>query len=441
VQLFLQQRTMPPPPIAQRSPGVAVPKALEAVVRRMLEKDPKDRYQTATEVVSALDTAMMTLAFEMVPELSSLPDSASLFGAKTGETSGAPPAAEEKTADDDFDQKATIVRGEPALPPAGGAYEAKPPPAKAAFLPPEVVEGARAAGSAGSSDDPFAKAREMFARIPGVAALAKVLPQNGRFPPWAYAALPIVALVFIFAMVMLSRRAMHAQGEAARTESVIVPAPLESAGSEGERAPAGLQKVERAGDVAVEPVGLDAAGWKMNLRNAVRQKEWSKGSEAVLTLLRMDPNVFRDHDVMNGMRNVAVALEDAGGEPADKFFGALTNDNGSDGLDLLYDIARFRTWTKAGKRATETLRKPEIMMRASTPLKALFEFREASCTAKRNEFGKLAEQGDDRALFELTSLQNADCRRRRDPCCFTDNHALAIAIKSLRARLAAPPAP
>ena len=83
VQLFLQQRTMPPPPIAVRSPGVTVSEALEAVVKRLLEKDPKDRYQTAAEVVSALDSAMMSLAFEMVPELASLPPGGGLFG--TGE--------------------------------------------------------------------------------------------------------------------------------------------------------------------------------------------------------------------------------------------------------------------------------------------------------------------------------------------------------------------
>jgi len=49
VQLFLQQRTMPPPPIAERAPGVKVPPAIEAVVRKLLEKDPKNRYQTAAD--------------------------------------------------------------------------------------------------------------------------------------------------------------------------------------------------------------------------------------------------------------------------------------------------------------------------------------------------------------------------------------------------------
>jgi eukaryotic-like serine/threonine-protein kinase len=77
-----------------------------------------------------------------------------------------------------------------------------------------------------------------------------------------------------------------------------------------------------------------------------------------------------------------------------------------------------------------------VMKRASAPLKALFEFREASCMAKRDQFARLAEQGDDRALFELNSLHEAECRRRRDPCCFNDNRALAQSIRALKARLA-----
>src|SRR5262249_11898469 len=82
VQLFLQQRTVSPPPIATRAPGVQVPEGLEAIVTKLLEKEPKARYQSAAEVVSALDTAMMSLAFEMVPELSSLApqEQGGLFG-------------------------------------------------------------------------------------------------------------------------------------------------------------------------------------------------------------------------------------------------------------------------------------------------------------------------------------------------------------------------
>src|SRR6185295_11898065 len=115
--------------------------------------------------------------------------------------------------------------------------------------------------------------------------------------------------------------------QATRTEQVLMaPAPPEGSGS-AEGAANGLRKGETpntgagAGAV-VEGAGLDAAGWRMNLRNAVRQKDWGKGAEAFLTLLRLDRDPLRDHDVQNGARAVAVGLEDAGGEPSDKFFGA-----------------------------------------------------------------------------------------------------------------------
>ena len=242
-------------------------------------------------------------------------------------------------------------------------------------------------------------------------------------------------------MVVLAGRVGRTGVEAARTEDVLVAPEQLAASSAIERGPGvAPRKPERPGDVAPGETELDAAGWRMSLRNAVRQKDMVKGPEAVLALLRLDRDAPRDRDVQNGFRAVAVALEDAGGEPADKFFGALTNDYGSEGLDLLYDISRFRPWTKAGKRATETLRRPEVMKRASPPLKALFEFREASCMAKRDQFARLADQGDDRALFELNSLHDAECRRRRDPCCFNENRALAQAIRTLKTRLAAAPA-
>src|SRR5579859_2295419 len=160
----------------------------------MLEKDPKDRYQKAAEVVSALDTAMMSLAFEMVPDASSLPDSTSLFGSKTDESTKTdePPAAppEEKNAIDDSDDKATI-------------YKARPPPElKAAFMGPETIEAGP--GAVPKSANPLERVRAMLLRIPGLEALLKKLPQDGRFPPWAYVVLPLVGAFFILLMVLLS---------------------------------------------------------------------------------------------------------------------------------------------------------------------------------------------------------------------------------------------
>jgi hypothetical protein len=190
-------------------------------------------------------------------------------------------------------------------------------------------------------------------------------------------------------------------------------------------------------ELTMEVAGLDASGWRMNLRNAVRKKEWPAASEAVLTLFRLDPTTLRDHDAQAALRNTAVGLEDAGGEAADKFFDALTQ-SGAQGLDLLYDIARSRPGTKAGKRAMEILRRPEVKMGASPALKVLFDFREASCAGRRDLFSRMAEQGDERALGELVGQRDADCGRR-DPCCYKESRALGAAIRSLKTRLSSPP--
>jgi serine/threonine-protein kinase len=58
ITLFKQQRTAVPPAIRERSPGVEVPAVLEAVVFRLLEKDPDDRYPQARALTVALDAAI-----------------------------------------------------------------------------------------------------------------------------------------------------------------------------------------------------------------------------------------------------------------------------------------------------------------------------------------------------------------------------------------------
>ena len=393
VRLFLQQRTVPPPPIATRAPGASVPPELERVVKRLLEKDPKDRYANAAEVIAALDAAMLSVAFEAVPELAT-PAS----GAPSSEGQGRPAS----------------VRGDgEADAPAG----ANPGVKEGAAVGPDRLRALTGAVAT------------RFDRALGHPVIAKwiaMLPADGPFPRWAYVALPAIGVVFIVSVLALrGSSASNAEdaGLIARTESAGLDAPAASSAGR---------------EVTMEVAGLDASGWRMNLRNAARRKEWPAASEAVLTLLRLDPSAFRDHDVQAALRNTAVGLEDAGGEAADKFFDILAKQSGAEGLDLVYDIARFRTGTKAGKRATEILRRPDVMMAASPALKVLFDYREASCAGRRDLFSRMAEQGDERAMGELVAQRDADCGRR-DPCCYKESRALATAIRSLKTRLSSPP--
>ncbi len=57
LELFARQRTRRAPPIAERAPGVVVPEALERVALRLLERDPGDRFQSAADLMAAIDAA------------------------------------------------------------------------------------------------------------------------------------------------------------------------------------------------------------------------------------------------------------------------------------------------------------------------------------------------------------------------------------------------
>ena len=80
--LFRHQRFAPPPPIAERAPGVEVPAALEAVAIRLLAKNPADRFASAPAVVRAFEAlvgpaderpAVSRAPLESTPSIPGLP--------------------------------------------------------------------------------------------------------------------------------------------------------------------------------------------------------------------------------------------------------------------------------------------------------------------------------------------------------------------------------
>ncbi len=72
--LFKQLRTESAPPLRQRAPEVDVPPRIEAVVMRLLEREPDRRFSSANELLTALDEAVAsaenTLASALAKELS-----------------------------------------------------------------------------------------------------------------------------------------------------------------------------------------------------------------------------------------------------------------------------------------------------------------------------------------------------------------------------------
>jgi len=59
VRLMIEIVSEPPPPLGERNPGV--PEAVQAIVARLLAKNPADRYQTAGELIVDLKAALDTV--------------------------------------------------------------------------------------------------------------------------------------------------------------------------------------------------------------------------------------------------------------------------------------------------------------------------------------------------------------------------------------------
>jgi serine/threonine-protein kinase len=78
-EMLKRHRNEPPPRMGDRNPSAVVPPALEAIVMRLLDKDPARRYQVAAEVVQALgplapspDEPSAPRAFESAPRSSAM---------------------------------------------------------------------------------------------------------------------------------------------------------------------------------------------------------------------------------------------------------------------------------------------------------------------------------------------------------------------------------
>jgi serine/threonine-protein kinase len=135
------------------------------------------------------------------------------------------------------------------------------------------------------------------------------------------------------------------------------------------------------------------------------------------------------------------------GAAADPIFDRLANELGTDGLDILYDLAarESRTLdplertgiarpTSAGARARALLGRPDVLARATPAMRIAYELPRAPCGHRPSLFARAAKEGDDRALQFLMSMSPPACSSR-DACCYEKHRELPRAIAEIQARL------
>lgn len=376
-ELFAAIMGDPPPPIAERARGVTVPAPIEGVVLKLLEKDPAHRFQTATEVLAALDAAATTVW-----------GSAPTHDVVPARSPAAPPLAPD-TGSPVGDAVRDVARG----------------------LARQLVR---------LSETTFEALARNAERFQGLRPFVESLRAS---PPSRRSILLFGAPVL--ALLLLTGVWITLSGDDEGTPTSGLEPITVDAARPAEPAP-----------VLTEIEGIDVEGWAQRLSEAAESKIYNRGAEAFLAVAKLDASYFERAPTRADAIAVAVGIAFEENAQADAVFSMLEDDLGQEGLEMLYEIVRSKRGTKAYERAVAILGKPAVAARATPALRLAYEMRRSTCAHKKELFARAPSEGDERVLTELKVLKYAPCRRRTDPCCFRDDAELTRTIDELAARLA-----
>ena len=270
---------------------------------------------------------------------------------------------------------------------------------------------------------------------------------------WLAAAPALIALLVVLAVALRSRgataaleAAVAAEGASGGASSARARAPVpeeedrappEELAAARQRGEAGLEDLARR--YPKDPAVLRA----LLLEHAAQPRGQSGALSAARRLLEIAPGAAGDED----LRRVVISA--AGGPPdvASQAFDLMAGPMGSDGLDLLYDLALKSPALK--ERAMRLLGGPNALQRATPALRVAYELRAASsCDARKALLARAAEDGDRRAVEVLTPLTVAKSRgcgvfglgRCPAPCAAIAAN-IKKAIQAIEARGTPSPAP
>jgi len=398
VALLGMKVTSDPPAMASKNAAVRVPESVEVIVRRLLDKEAKGRFQEARELLEALETCAFGEATTDPPagraNTTPLGRAATLRRA-TSPRAGMSPLRGNSAADDALAAEAELLPTETGGPVAGRVL---------------------AAG--------VAKAREVLAHVPPI-----VLVAGGGF---------LLLLLFIAGVALLRGPSQAAGSGSEPMTGVVESAPVKAAPL---LAPSEMvATAEAGGSTPVNELTArfpeDPAVWRALVRVYTGEKRGIDAMRALTKLLAISERAVEDEDVQEAVK----AAVQGPPESADAAFALLESGLGSKGPDLLYELSTSKGLSsRAAGRVKQTLVKPDVKARMSPALGLVMEFRGASsCEAKRSLLGRAKEQGDARLLASLRTLQVAkgcgflglgDCW----PCMRRDN-AIGAAIAAIEER-------
>ncbi len=363
----------PVPPMSERAPGIAIDPSVEALVRKLLEKEAKNRYPSARALVEAIESTAAGAGIDI-----GAPSSAPFSRPSLVNPMSPPPPP---SSAHDVDAFAKTSFGTPASP--------QPPPTGVAMT------GHVAPKTTASFDSPLDRLQ----------TLAKKLPRNAVVGIAIGA--PVLVLLLVVTLV-LSLRSSDATGA---TDGGVAPS-----GSGGgllavlKSKSAGETKIKAAaaqGTDALEGLAKEYPEDPQVLRHlALAYNERGRIADALRTIRAMvtlgpDGVQAADSEV------VGIVIGASGvAETADQAFALLEGPLGARGVDALIDLAQVKSSRQLQLRATRSLAKPDVRAKASPAAAVLLDMKAAkTCTAKRDLMDRAKDEGDARMLGVLRPMK------------------------------------
>jgi hypothetical protein len=151
----------------------------------------------------------------------------------------------------------------------------------------------------------------------------------------------------------------------------------------------------------------DVTPWKIRMKASIQVKDWPNARLSFRKVAELAPAALADPMFLPVVVDLVTNVGQHPSADADQVFDLLENRTGGAGLDVLYDVVQRRGGTLAATRATEILKKPAVLARASAALRVAFELRVASCGEKGALLDRVVAEGDWRAVQAFDAVRSA----------------------------------
>jgi serine/threonine-protein kinase len=397
-----------PPPLRASAPDI--PEPVEAIVARLLEKQPEARFRTAADLLAALEAVC-----DASRPRTSLPTSEGVIGesharVSTHRTSRTPAPACAPTV--------LVAAGKEPTPPRSGRWAA-------------IVDWARprvqalAAWAMPRLSALYARVRASYDWI-----RASVPVQARPAVPWVLGGVGLLLVVGPMCIVLFPGR--RGAQEMPRTHAAPESPGLSDAH---------LREVSSAGAAALEQLARefpdDARVQRELVRTHTSDGHGAAAMRALGRLLALDPTATGDPEITEALHAALDGTFDASAAAIRVAEGPF----GERGVDILFDCATMTGPAK--ERCKEALLKPDVRAHASRATRVALDLNDTTeCESKHAAVLRAVDDGDNRALTALRALlKRGGCGRRgRQNCwpCLRLDGAVERAISAIEARGAGP---